>query len=138
MEAYLIETLRYHGVTNDQLLEKVECGDTSDWEQLNENFNFNELMLLREQNPTVFEKVLYEGYNIKFLTFNGLKNMLKLKFNKVPEKDFTVTKNGVKHLVMTNEELQTLRQILSSNWVVTNDLEKRIQVELQGDSYNIV
>src|SRR5690625_3582557 len=119
MEAYLIETLRYHEVTNEQLLTTLESGDISGWNHFNDNFNFKDLITLRNQDPSVFQEIIYEGYTIKFLTFNGLKNMLRLKFNKLPEKDFTVTEKGIKHLVMTDPQLTSLKQILSSNWIVT-------------------
>src|SRR5690625_5210386 len=77
MEAYLIETIRSHGVSNDYLLTQVEQEDISEWEELNTNFDFNGLITLRNQNPSAFEDIINEGYSIKFLTFNGLQNLLK-------------------------------------------------------------
>src|SRR5690625_85261 len=99
MEAYLIETIRSHGVSNDYLLTQVEQEDISEWEELNTNFDFNGLITLRNQNPSAFEDIINEGYSIKFLTFNGLQNLLKLKFNKQSGKDFIIGEKGINHLV---------------------------------------
>jgi len=131
MEAYLIETIRSHGVSNDYLLTQVEQEDISEWEELNTNFDFNGLITLRNQNPSAFEDIINEGYSIKFLTFNGLQNLLKLKFNKQSGKDFIIGEKGINHLVMTDQEMQILKQMLSSNWVITEKVENRIKVELR-------
>src|SRR5690625_4745224 len=130
MQAYLIKTHRYHVIPNEKLLEKVKQEDISKCKTINDTFDFNQLITLRNLDPAAFEQIIYEGYRVKFLTINGLQNLLKLKFNKFPEKDFVVTKKGIKCLNMTDEQLRSFQELLSNNWVVINDSKKGIRVEL--------
>ncbi|MEI3612380.1 hypothetical protein [Pseudogracilibacillus sp. SO30301A] len=118
MEAYLIETARKAGVSNEEMLSKAEQQDLESLNNLHENFDFTELYPLVGKEGNVFKEILEEGYKIKFLTFPGLVNLLKLKFDKVKDKDFIVEEFSIKELQLTELEIENLKTWISTNWKV--------------------
>jgi len=117
MELYLIETLRTNGITNEEIIKKVTNGDVESFKQLNEEFDFTELFSLAKAG--LLEDILTKGYQVKFMTFTGLVNVLQLKFNKNEHEDYTVENFTITNLRLSEEEIATLTQMLSNNWVVT-------------------
>ncbi|MFC2948012.1 hypothetical protein [Virgibacillus sediminis] len=115
MDAYMIETLKRKGVTDQELLEGT---DVEAWNRLHDSFDFRNLLHLREKDPLGFQRIVEEGYQVKFVTFNGLKNLLKLKFDKTEEVDYQTTDRGIKGLVLDEEERKQLTGLLSKNWIV--------------------
>ena len=128
MEAYLIEIARNAGVSNEALLLKAEQQDLESLNHLHESFDFAELHPLASTEGNVFKKVLQDGYKIKFLTFPGLVNLLKLKFNKIKDKDFTVEEFNIKELRLTKAETEDLKTWLSVNWMV-EEKEKGLEIK---------
>ncbi|RYL94329.1 hypothetical protein EWI07_05750 [Sporolactobacillus sp. THM7-4] len=116
MNAYLIETLRSKGVTNKELIAKVLSGDVTPWKYLSDHFDFTQLIVLAHRNPGNFEKMINQGYTVKFVTFKGVKNLLKLKFNKNEGRDYRIKDYTFTDLILNNRELVQLEQILSKNW----------------------
>lgn len=127
MEAYIIETLRSTGVTNDELL---QVNDTSiqSWSNVHENFDFAVLQSLAK-NKEAYHSIVTEGYKIKFLTFNGLVNMLRLKFDKTPEKDFEKHEDYVEKVHMEKDQRVELEQILSPNWTIVSADDGTISIQ---------
>lgn len=128
MEAYLIEIARNAGVSNEALLLKAEQQDLESFNHLHESFDFAELYPLASTEGNVFKKVLQDGYKIKFLTFPGLVNLLKLKFNKIKDKDFTVEEFNIKELRLTKAETEDLKTWISVNWMV-EEKEKGLEIK---------
>lgn len=135
MEAYMIETLRSNGLTDQEILTQIEKKDISPWENLHTKFDFNDLIKLAEQNHKEFEAIILNGYQVKFVTFNGLKTLLKLKFNLLEEQDYQLTEKGITDLKITGKQLTKIKQVLSENWVIegmpseTSD-HKAVKIEL--------
>ncbi|MFD1849797.1 hypothetical protein [Oceanobacillus bengalensis] len=118
MDAYLIETLRTNGVSNQEILAQVETGDVKAWQEFNEKFDYTALLELAKQDAVAFRSIISDGYNIKFVTFNGLKNLLKFRFGKEKEKDYQLTETGIHQLTLNEQQLATLKQMLSRNWMI--------------------
>lgn len=127
MDAYMIETLKSKGVTNQELLESK---DSKAWNHLHNSFDFNDLLNLREKDPVAFQSILEEGYQVKFVTFNGLKNLLKLKFNKFDEVDYQTTETGIRGLHLQEEERYQLTNLLSGNWTVQDEVDGKIIIQI--------
>ena|SRR5690625_1664004 len=125
--AYMIESLRHNGVSDQELLKQVEKKDISSWESFNLNFDFNELIKLSEKNPHDFNSIIHDGYSVKFLTINGLKNLLWLKFHKKESQDYHLNNYGISTLTLNKQQYLTLQQLLSSNWNI-----QEIQTEVNG------
>lgn len=115
MEAYIIENLRKIDVTDEELIE-INDESIKEWEKRNDNFDYHDLKKLAEENQTDYQSIVKDGYKVKFLTLNGLVNLIGLKFNKKRDTDFTVHENGIASLKIAPTELLKVRQMLSANW----------------------
>lgn len=122
MEAYLIETARKAGVSNEEILLKAERAELSSLNKLHKSFDFTELSSLANKG-NIFKAILEEGYKIKFLTYPGLVNLLKLKFNKIEGEDFIQNENFISNLQVKDEELMEIKTFLSDNWVIVEQNE---------------
>lgn len=118
MDAYLIETLRKNGISNEEILAKLKTGNVESWQKFHEQFDFNDLLMLANKDIDQFQKILDQGYQVKFITFNGLKNLLRMRFSKVPDRDYELTEKGIKNLHLNQKQLASLKQMLSGNWVL--------------------
>lgn len=120
----MIETLRNHNLSDDELLILLEKKDIAFSEKIKSNFDFDELLKLYERSPIAFKSILFGGYTIKFITINGLKNLLKIKFDKIDERDYKILDNGISHLTIEENSYPILKQMLSRNWMIQNVTEK--------------
>lgn len=116
MDAYMIEVLRSNNISNDDILTSLEKKDISSWGNIKPKFDFSELIKLYEQDKNFLKSVLVDGYTVKFLTMNGLKNLLQMKFNKVAEQDYQISETGILNLEIEVQSFPTLEQLLSINW----------------------
>ncbi|MDM8099676.1 MULTISPECIES: hypothetical protein [Oceanobacillus] len=123
MEAYMIETMRVNGITNEEIIVGVKAKDVSGWKQINEKFDFEQLIALAEKDLAAFEKVIHDGYAVKFVTVGGLERLLSLKFGKEAGKDYQKQQAGVIDLNLDEPALSELKQILSPNWKVEDGAE---------------
>lgn len=112
MEAYLIETLRHAEITDDAILRGIEDKTLDAFAHVAEQFDFTMLYDLENE----IREILAEGYQVKFLTFPGLQNMLKLKFQRLENKDYHVEGHSISGLMLDQTEEKVLRSFLSSNW----------------------
>lgn len=127
MEAYIIETLRNNGVTNDEMLRMDETSIAS-WSNTHESFDFTLLKSLAE-DPSMFMSILDKGYQIKFLTFNGLVNLIRLKFGKEVNRDFKKEEQGIINLHVDETQRATIQQMLSSNWIIVSEEQGTIAIQ---------
>jgi len=118
MDAYMIETLRSNGISNEELLAQIDQRNTEAWQKISEHFDFQELVKFAEQDMKRFKNILSQGYQVKFVTFNGLKNLLRLRFGKEKGTDYELTETGIRNLILDNEQLPVLKGMLSGNWVL--------------------
>lgn len=128
--AYMLETLRSMGISNEEILEKIKDRDVSSWKELDSHFDFTQLVELAKDNGSAFESIVKDGYQVKFVTVRGVENLLRLKFGKVVERDFTMTEKGVTGLELSAEQLATFSKLLSSNWHIEEIDNQKIKIEL--------
>ncbi|THE09375.1 hypothetical protein E1I69_22600 [Bacillus timonensis] len=121
MDAYMIETLRSNGISNNEILAQIEQGNVDGWQDLHEHFDFNELLKLAEQDIRSFRSILLEGYKVKYVTFKGLQNLIKLRFGKVKDKDYQLTETSIENLKLNEDQALTLKQMISQNWIFSWD-----------------
>lgn len=113
-EAVLLESLRSNGVSNQELLNTL---DSRSWEETLSP-EYETLLNIYLQDKERFIELLEDGYSVKFITLNGLKNILKMKFNKLENDDYKMVDNTFELLELNSQQLSTLRQLLSINWVI--------------------
>ncbi len=119
----MIETLRSYGISNQEILAQVKQKDVHSWKNINSDIDFNELLKLADLNLDDFQSILLRGYQVKFVTFNGMKNLIKLRFGKVPDIDYELVENGIKNLSLQEEQLHILKQMLSPNWKIEENYD---------------
>lgn len=121
-EAYIIENLRKQEITNEELIQ-INDQTIEDWKDVIDSEDFDILKKLAEENKD-YISVIQDGYQVKFLTLNGLINLVQLKFNKKKDVDFTVHEDGISNLRLAEQDNPKMRQFLSQNWKVIEDGEK--------------
>lgn len=118
MDAYLIETLRNNDISNEEIIKQVKNGSVEQWQELHEHFDFKELLKFANKDIELFQEILTQGYKVKFVTFNGLKNLLRILFGKVQDTDYDILEKGISNLTLDKEQIERVKQMLSSNWVL--------------------
>lgn len=134
-EAYMIETLRSNGISDQEILTQAQKGATDDWAIFNPDFEFHGLVELNEQDPEAFQSIIKDGYKVKFVTFKGVQTLLKLKFGFEEEQHYELTGKGITGLQVTDAQLAEIRQVLSMNWGIgelssETSGQKTIKIEL--------
>ena len=86
-------------------------------------FDFALLQSLYDVDPTIVEQAFAGRYRVKFLTINGLKNLLKLKFA-IESKQYEELETGITGLQVDAKTEQSIRDFLSTNWHVERIDEK--------------
>lgn len=124
--AYMIENLKKQGVSNDELI-KIDDQAINGWNDLDIDFDFNVLKALAEADQDAYVSIILEGYQVKFLTLNGLINLVQLKFDKERDADFTVHEDGISNLSLDKSRQPEMEQILSQNWKVI-EADNRIAI----------
>lgn len=119
MEAYAIETLRGNGVDNDTIIKNIKNNDLEDFKKIKENMDFDALVDLSKEAD--FDSIVKDGYKVKFLTFNGLKNLIKMKFGKFADEDYQVDEFTISGLELEKPQVEELRNVLSNNWLLSEE-----------------
>ncbi len=119
MEAYAIETLRSNGIKNDKIIKNIKSNELEEFRAVKENMDFDALVELSENAD--FEAIINDGYKVKFLTFNGLKNLIKMKFGKFAEEDYQVEEFVISGLEISADQEKDLENMLSANWTLSSE-----------------
>lgn len=135
MEAFLIETLRGDRVSNTELLDRTYKKEIEEWQSLYPKLDFQGLVTLADKDFEAFKSIIQDGYKIKFVTMNGLKNLLKLRFS-ITENEYNQSEKGIENVKVNNEQLSWIEQILSGNWRIKETLLEKN--EDQGKYINIL
>ncbi|EMR06408.1 hypothetical protein C772_01679 [Bhargavaea cecembensis DSE10] len=130
MEAYMVESLRSKGMSNEEIITLVEQENAGRLKELEPRFDYSELVKAAREDLATFRSALFDGYEVKFVTFNGLKNLLRMRFGKEEERDYSLMETGIWGLRLSPQDLQQLNKMLSSNWLVTSDGSGAVKVEL--------
>ena len=117
MEAYGIELLKANGITYEQVAQQFSKNNTA--LPIEESFDFAVLKTLFDADQQAFEQAYTGNYSVKFLTINGLRNILRMRFGiQVDAYETLEAGNGLSGVPATAETEQQLRKFVSSNWKV--------------------
>lgn len=119
-EAYIIENLKKQDVTNEKFFEILN-ETIKDWDGLIEEDDFDILKGLAKEDKDKYTSVIKAGYKVKYLTLNGLINLVQLKFNKEKDVDFIVHDDGISNLKLDESRHSELTEFLSQNWKVKKE-----------------
>ncbi|MER2028306.1 MAG: hypothetical protein ABS903_03975 [Solibacillus sp.] len=123
MEAYTIELLKTHPYTFKQVKHYIE---NDEFYLLTETFNIDtdSLKILLNENAEEMEQAFEGNYEVKFVTINGLKNLLRMRFQISDDQyELLPEGNGLQSLQVDLITEQQIRRMLSSNWKVERDGE---------------
>jgi len=115
MEAYRIEALRSNGILNDEIIVQLESKEVDFGDLVEPDMDFSGLISLYEQNPQTFKSILEDGYAVKFITMNGLQNLLKMKFDIIKDRDYELVEHGITQLSLDDTLYTALKQMLGKN-----------------------
>ena len=108
MEAYTIEALKKDGYTYDTL---IQAFDT------NENEQVSSLKSLYEKDGELLKQAFNGRYKISFVTINGLKNLILMRFGIDPE-TYRIEHNGLFDIKMDVNIEKEIATFISSNWTM--------------------
>lgn len=123
MEAYTIEVLKAHPYTYEQVRQYLENNQvnilTNDY-----NMDFEPIMTLLKEDSNLLQQAFEGNYKVKFMTINGLKNLLRMRFQ-ITEDQYELLEagNGMAQLNVSADTEQEIRNMLSSNWKVKRNGE---------------
>lgn len=117
MEAYGIELLKANGISFEQVNEEFKQNKSSF--NIDENFDFTVLKSLYDTDFNTFKQAYTDVYTVKFMTINGLRNILRMRFNiPIEQYETLATGNGLRNVPASESIEQQIRTIISSNWNV--------------------
>lgn len=123
MEAYMIELLKNHPYTFEQVKHYIENGELH---ILTDTYNIDvaSLKVLLNEHEKEMEQAFAGDYQVKFVTINGLKNLLRMRFQISEDRyELLPEGNGLQDLQVDSITEQLIRGMLSSNWKVERNGE---------------
>lgn len=106
MEAYTIEALKKDGYTYDIL---TQAFDTT------ENQQVQFLKSLYEENKGLLQLAFDGQYKVSFITINGLKNLLFMRFG-INAETYRIEDNGLFDIKMDTSIEEVIAAFISPNW----------------------
>jgi len=138
--AIMIERLRSEGVENSQLITILKEENYEFLNQFGKGMpDWEALVNLFNQSEDDFQRILNEGYHIKFLTKGSLMTLLRLKYGIEVEKDYDDNGTAIEGIILANEAVETLKNTLAPNWKLTTYVDEKdglskVRIELLKSS----
>lgn len=116
-DALLLESLRGHGWSDDELLRRIRESDVPE-DTSKFKFNYQNLLDTAAAEVDTVEAAVRQGYRIKFNTLRGLSNWILLALGAEPE---VVAEPGQEAIIvaLTPEQHSRLLSAISFGWTVT-------------------
>ncbi|MCM2674186.1 hypothetical protein [Alkalicoccobacillus plakortidis] len=130
--AFLIENCRTSGLTDQELVTLIKKRDFEPIADLviEPNMDFIERIQTAEDLNEPWEKALLDGYQFKFLHMNGVKKLLKLRFNKLEDIHYKEQNFVLSNLILTTAEKVELATLIQSRWnVVSNSNRDSVMIQ---------
>lgn len=108
MEAYTIEALKKDGYTYDTL---IDAFDTTETKQV------QSLKSLYEKNEVLLQRAFKGQYKVSFVTINGLKNLMFMRFG-IDPKTYRIEDNGIFDIKMGESIEKEIATFISTNWTM--------------------
>jgi len=138
--AIMIERLRSEGVENSQLINKLKEENYEFLNQFGKGMpDWEALVNLFKQSEDDFQRILNEGYHIKFLTKGSLMTLLRLKYGIEVEKDYDDKGTAIEGIILSKEAIETVNNTLAPNWKLTTYIDEKdglskVRIELLKSS----
>src|SRR5690625_4713180 len=114
MEAYLIEILRSNDVSKNDILQAVENKKVTKFQTYHKDFDFTLLYELQKN----LKDILIKGYQVKFLTLSGLKNLLRMKYDIEEGNDYDTKVTRIEKHILTKKEYKDIKKRISTKLII--------------------
>lgn len=129
--ALMIEMIRMHDVTNEEITSMLNSGDAKSLEKYGEGIpDWQTLIDFYVQNKEKISAVINDDYQITFLTKGALKSLLRFKYRLEENINFEDNGQGLVHLKISPDALHSLKQRIAKNWTILVDDKEQIKIEL--------
>lgn len=118
MEAYIIETLKAHPYTYEEVASYLKQGNLEVFSK-DYDYDFTLLQKLYTTDEVAFKDAYTERYTVKYVTINGLVGLLRMRFG--IEDGITKHETSVTGIEVNAEVEEEIRYMLSSNWNVSRE-----------------
>ncbi|WP_413381424.1 hypothetical protein [Alkalihalobacillus sp. 1P02AB] len=115
-EAYTMESLRAKGLADKDLFSYLANQDMKGLKSVDKALDYTDLMRAYRQSPAQLKTAIDSQYKIKFPTRNGIKNLLKLKFELEAQLDYTLSETSFIGVPLTKEQLHTVQIMFEPIW----------------------
>src|SRR5699024_5252681 len=116
MEAYLIETPLAKGMNKEVLLNHLQAGEADALDEFVGQFDYEDLVQAYRNKKEVITNAIQSGYKIKFVSIDGIRRLLELKFDLNAETDFKMHEDKVIGIPLKEAQFLEFENMLSSNW----------------------
>lgn len=125
MDAYMIETLFSKGIKKEDFLHTMNEKNLDKYVHFDDSFDYSELSTSVQGKESLFEEAIKKNqYAISYLTIGGLKNLLRIKYEFVEEKDYLLYDQKLENLTVNQKQLKEIKALVSSAWRVIETDEK--------------
>ena len=114
MDAYNVEFLKKQGLTYSDIIRQLSTVVV--------NEEVESLRPLYERDQEVLQRAFNGQYKVAFVTLNGLRNLLKLRFG-LPLDAYRTEANGIYNLAISLSVEEQIRTFISINWTVKREGE---------------
>lgn len=117
-DALLLESLRSHGWSDEELLHRVAGGDLPADESKYE-FDYGQLSAFAGEQPELFRRAVLEGYQIKYNTIRGIRSWIDVALGIEAKLELEEGREAVE-AELTEAEYSRLQAVLSFGWQMTS------------------
>lgn len=115
-DALLLESLRSHGWSDEELLHRVTGGDLPADESKYE-FDYGQLAALADEQPELFRRAVLDGYQIKYNTIRGIRSWIDVALGIEAKLELAEGHEAVE-AELTETEYNRLQGVLSYGWQI--------------------
>jgi hypothetical protein len=132
--ALLLESLKAHGWSNEELIRRVQEGDLPK-DESKFGFDYADLVAYAGEHRDEFAAAVVDGYTIKYNTLRGIHSWIFVAFGREAELALEAGREAVV-VALTTEEILRLESLLSYGWKLTaldatTDAEDRIAMRIE-------
>ena len=118
MDAYMLERLLARGISKESLVQSIHAHTLNQYNGTEHSFDYSELDTAVDGKESIYGEAILDGYAVSYMTINGLKNLLKMKFGFLENKDYTPYEAKLEKLVVIPIQLEVINKMIGRVWTV--------------------
>ncbi|WP_208559290.1 hypothetical protein [Marinilactibacillus kalidii] len=118
MDAYMIERLLSKGISKESLIQSIYAHTLNQYQSEEDSYDYAALDTAVQGKESLYEAAITDGYVVSYLTINGLKNLLEIKFGFQASRDYTLQDAKLEKLVVTRAQFDAITLLVGRVWTV--------------------